>query len=48
MERSENCAQFATGKWKVNEQKNSTAQFAAEQYIFFIFRRLEASSPEQN
>ncbi|WP_343554580.1 hypothetical protein [Pantoea sp.] len=35
-----NCAQFAISYFKVNVQKIAAAQFAAEQFIFFIFSGL--------
>jgi len=38
----DNCAQFAIRYLKVNVQKFVAARFAAEQFIFFIFRGLEA------
>ncbi|XXN65959.1 hypothetical protein ACRQ84_02600 [Enterobacter ludwigii] len=38
-----NCAQFAIHYFKVNVQKIVAARFAVEQFIFFIFSRLEAS-----
>ncbi|MBS0880099.1 hypothetical protein JK231_05715 [Pantoea sp. JGM49] len=37
----DNCAQFAIRFFKVNGQKITTAQFAAEQFIIFIFSSLE-------
>ncbi|WP_167347135.1 hypothetical protein [Type-E symbiont of Plautia stali] len=37
----DNCAQFAIRYFKVNGQKITTAQFAAEQFIIFIFSSLE-------